>query len=401
MKILQLTPQFIFPPDDGGRIGIYNITRELQELGADVTMVSLNTSQPEFQTISISEKQLPVYSIHHSTKNSIPRILYSVFDTEPLYLRKHFSKRILDKLLLLLKGKSFDIIHADHTAMIPLALELRKHLQLPVGVRMHNVEWKIWQRYADELPKTNPSHYYIQLQTNRLRKRETELLRMVDVAFPITEVDMNLCKDMAPLTRLELVAAGVDSKEWIKSVETQRNPHELVLATPWSWKHNLTGALWFIEEVLPLIRKEVPECTLTLLGKNAPRELYTMKDSGVDCLGYVDSVKPYYHRASLYIAPLFVGSGVRIKVLEAMAAGLPVVATPIAAEGINASDTEGLLRCNDAEAFAATIINLLHNQQRLVELGLAASTLMARQYQWKESIQHMYNTYLNLTKLKR
>jgi len=394
MKILQLTPQFVFPPDDGGRIGIVNITKHLSELGCEITMVSLNTSQPKYQEVSVSDVyKIPVHSIHHSTKNSLSRIISSVFDKQPLYLRKHYSKQILDQTVSVLKQSKYDIIHADHTAMIPLALELKKRYSIPIGVRMHNVEWKIWQRYANQLPVYSSAKYYIQSQANKLRTHETLLLQNVDIAFPISEVDGTEISQMSPNTKQVIVPAGVNSNEWRSKPDGIRNQYELILATPWSWKHNLNGALWFIQNVLPLIRNVIPECTLTLIGKNAPPELYKMEQTGVKCLGYVESVIPFYHKASVYVAPLFVGSGVRIKILEAMAAGLPVVATTIAAEGISAKQEQGVFRCDIAEEFAKEIINLLLNPKQRELSGNAASECVTSLYEWRTGINLMYNEY--------
>jgi glycosyltransferase involved in cell wall biosynthesis len=154
--------------------------------------------------------------------------------------------------------------------------------------------------------------------------------------------------------------------------------------------------MWFINEVLPLIRTELPEAKLTLIGKNAPESLKNLKHLGVNCDGYVDSVKLYYHRASVFVAPLFVGSGVRIKILEAMAAQLPVVATRVSAEGIDAKENEGLFVSDNPKAQARVIIELLQKPDRVERAGNAAQEFIKKKYSWREEVTKIYNAYSEL-----
>lgn len=415
MKILQLTPRPVFPPDDGGRISIANITRYLREAGADIHMITLDDSQPSSSlgAIPVAEEVesgggiIKLYRIGHSTANTLPRLLRSVIDAEPLYLRKHNSASIRSYLDTLLATEKFDLVHADHTAMAPLGVYIKQHYGLPLGLRLHNVEWRIWQRYADELPSWHPKHWYIQSQALKLRKREAELIAQADVAFAITDVDAEEARKMmagvkpkqATPTRIVSVGAGVSPEEWLPPADNKRNAHELILATVWSWVHNLNGARWFIDEVLPLVRNDIPDAQLRLLGKNAPPELFALRDKGVYCEGYVPSVQPYYHRAAVFIAPLFVGSGVRIKILEAMAAGLPVVATPVAAEGIPATEEQGLFVASDAQDFAFKVKQLLASPETAERAGAKAAAFVARYYSWREKVRVIEQEYKKLLKL--
>lgn len=285
-----------------------------------------------------------------------------------------------------------DIIHADHTAMMPLAVAVARQCDVPIGFRLHNMEWRIWQRYADELQWWHPKYWYISRQAHLLKNREEELLSHAAVAFPITIVDLHHAQSMQPDTRYCVAGAGVNPDEW-KSDGVARVPHSMVLATVWSWIHNLNGGLWFIKEVMPKILREVNDATLTLLGKNAPQSLQQYGFYNVECKGYVESVKPYYHSASVYVAPLFVGGGVRIKILEAMAAGLPVVATSVSAEGILATQSDGLFVSDNADEQATMIVRLLNEPDKAREYGAAAQRYVQKHHTWKQEVDKMIAEY--------
>jgi glycosyltransferase involved in cell wall biosynthesis len=132
---------------------------------------------------------------------------------------------------------------------------------------------------------------------------------------------------------------------------------------------------------------------LILLGKNPPDDFSSYSHIGVNVKGYVESIIPFLSSASIYIAPLFVGGGIRIKILEAMAMELPVIASPISAEGINASINDGLIIANSKEEFVKNILNLINNPTYSRELGKKAREFVMNNYTWDKSIGIIYQKY--------
>ena len=332
MKILQLSPQFPLPTDNGGKIGIFNIFKEFAEQGAEVTFVCY-AEDIDSEQLKIAEQYGEVIIIRHSTKNTNLRIFNSLFSNIPLYLGKHFNDNIRKELKQIAKTHKFDVIHADHSCMAAPALFLKKMLNIPVGLRLHNIEYKIWRRYSNSLPKYSLKGMFVSDQANKLKAAESQLYGMADICFAITENDKKIAYQLNKNAKVIVASAGVDLHEW-KVEEVQRNNSEMILATTWDWVHNIDGAKWFVERVLPLVKKEFPDAQLTLTGKHLPDWFKDKKEFGVNPVGYVDDVKPYLNKANIYVAPLFVGSGIRIKILEALAMELPVIATSISAEGI-------------------------------------------------------------------
>jgi glycosyltransferase involved in cell wall biosynthesis len=396
INILQLSPRYPFPMDDGGKIGIANITKELAGFGANISFFTFTDEDLSSESKLQIQPFANLEEYRHSTRNTPGRILGSLFYSEPLYTHKHFSKKIFEFAEKLISDKKINVIHADHTCMAPLALALKDKYGIPVGLRLHNIEWIIWQRYADVLPEFHPKKIYIQSQAKKLRKKEAELLQLVDVAFAITEEDQKRALELHPNLNVKVSTAGVDANDWMPDDSIIRNDNELILATYYPWRHNVDGLKWFIENILTEIYKINPNIRLTLLGKGAPEWLKDYESIGVNLIGYVDRVQSYHNRASIYISPLFVGGGIRIKILEAMAMKLPVISTYIGAEGIRATADNGLIRTDDKNEWINTIIELTGNRTKLNTLGNEARNFVTKNHSWSENIKIMIQEYENL-----
>ena len=151
------------------------------------------------------------------------------------------------------------------------------------------------------------------------------------------------------------------------------------------------------KKVLPNVRKKNPEITLSLIGSKAPEWLKEYE--GVNLLGYVDKVQPYINKAGIYVAPLFVGGGIRIKILEAMSMEIPVVASPVAAEGITAGEEDGLIVRETADDFANAITDLSENYTKAEGYGKKARKYVIQNYSWQQNVGIMINEYRNLLSL--
>ena len=398
MKILQLSPQFPFPPDDGGRIAIANLTKEFSKGGHDVTLFCLGDKAPLPTELHEAKRYAKVVMCNHSTENTLLRKVAAGLLPISIYMQKHIGSQVLKDITDVMKREKFDIIHTDHSCMAPAALFAKQLAEntsqnIPIGLRLHNVEWIIWQRYADELKSGSMKHWYIERQAKLLRDAEMKYYPMMDVCFAVSEKDREEALKLSSEANVVIAPHGITPDDWNVDESVIRNEKEIIIATTYKWVHNVEGVRWFFENVLPLVQSEVPDARLTLIGKNPPDFFKDWKEQGVDVIGYVDKVQPYMNRASVYIAPLFVGSGVRIKILEAMAMALPVVATPIAREGIIGGESEGLFTGANAEEFARMVIHLLENPSEARKAGLAARAHTFEMYTWQSSAKIMLDTY--------
>lgn len=391
MKILQLSQQFPFPETDGGKIGIASIYRELSKMGAEMTFFCYNKGKCNKKDLDEAENYGKVIFINHSINNSKFRIIKSLFDYKPIYIRKHLNDKIKNQVEKLIRNIDFDIVHADHTAMAELALYIKEITGKPISLRLHNIEWKIWQRYADEL-NFFPTKKYIERQAKLLKEFEEEIFEKFDVLLPITSVDYSYLQHFNLNNKIVISEAGVDTEKW-KPEKIIRNKNEIIIATTYNWVHNVDGLIWFIEKVLPIVKQHNPNAFLTLLGKELPDKLRKYSKNDVNPIGFVDKVQPYLNRAGIYINPLFVGAGIRIKILESMAMELPVVATSVAAEGINANDSNGLFRADNEYDFAHQILKLMNDEELWLESSINARILIESRYKWSNNVALIYDAY--------
>jgi glycosyltransferase involved in cell wall biosynthesis len=303
---------------------------------------------------------------------------------------------VIDFFSDIISKEKFDIVHADHSSMAPFDLLCKSVQNIPAGLRLHNIEWIIWQRYAERFSKLSPQRFYLEKQAIALKKSESEFLKKMDVSFSITEIDRNRALELAPEANIITAKAGVNPDAWKPDESITKNKNELILATTYDWIHNIDAVKWFVNQVLPKVKTKIPEIKLTLLGKFAPEWLKNYKDIGVNVVGYVDKVQPYLNKANIYISPLFVGGGIRIKILEAMAMSLPVVATPVAAEGINATIESGLFISQNENEFAENIIKLIQNPELVQSAGKAAREFILREHSWEKNVEIIMNEYQRL-----
>ncbi|HOM05387.1 MAG TPA: glycosyltransferase family 4 protein [Candidatus Kapabacteria bacterium] len=401
MKILQLAPRFPFPLDDGGKIGVANIFINLSRLGCEVHLFA-------FEDVKISQsahdeaKQYGKVIIYpHIPKNSLFGAFLAFITNSSLYLNKHYSAKVREYLFSLCERERYDAIHCDHTAMASLGIELSRKFGIPVALRLHNIEFMIWQRYAENLSDTNPKKLFVSQQAKALKKAEIEIMSAVDACFAITEDEAALARQLSPKANILCVPIGVDCEKFKYADMSNRESKTLAIATTYKWQPNVDGLIWFIENVMPKLKKELSGVKLNLYGKGLPDKLRNYAHLGVCPIGYVEDIVPCLQKATLYVAPLFVGAGVRVKILEAMATGLPVVATDIAAQGISAGKSQGIIRANSANETANAIIALLKNRQMLSILGKSAADYIRANYNWQKNVKVILDEYQRLIQAKR
>ena len=395
MRILQISPQFPFPASDGGKIGISNIFKNLSH-NNEVTFLCYSDKEIEKKHLLEASKYGEVIILKHNLENTPLRIFKSLFVSNSIYFSKYINQSVFDKIDNIIENGNFDIIHCDHSAIGQLGVYIKEKYGIPVGLRLHNIEYMIWQRYADELKKGNwkdkLQYFYIKDQANLLKYEETSLFPKLDVCFPITQVDLDRAKELSPDANLVLAKGGVDTELW-KNNNIKKNKHEIVIASNYKWVHNVTGLIWFIENVMPKILKVIPHTKLKIIGTTPPEILSKYKHLNVEVLGYVSDVVSEIAKSSLTISPLFVGSGIRIKILESLSAGTPVVSTSIAAEGINATEKEGLYIADDKEEFAKMCLDLLNYDEKASQAAKQGRELIKKEYSMEKMSKVIIEEY--------
>ena len=200
----------------------------------------------------------------------------------------------------------------------------------------------------------------------------------------VSETDAELMRSRFGIEQVSSVPTGVDI-EYFEKPESSSLLYDLVFVGSMDWMPNVDGMRWFLAHVLPLIRQGKPDCRLAIVGRNPPQELLdAAKDPGITVTGTVPDVRPFLWQSALSVVPLRVGGGTRLKIFEAMAAGTPVVATTIGAEGLPVRHGETIRIADTAQQFAADCLHLLAHPQDRQRMAQQAVELVRQNYSWEQ-----------------
>jgi sugar transferase (PEP-CTERM/EpsH1 system associated) len=257
---------------------------------------------------------------------------------------------------------------------------------VPAGVRVvvdqHNIEhelvWRTYERETDPLRK-----WYNRLEYGSLRAGELARCRRADVVFVPSDRERELLAGLLPGSAIEVMPNGVDLAAFSADGPREEVPGRIIFTGTLAYYPNAQAVLHFAEHCWPLIHARVPEATWQIVGREPPEEVRQLAAlPGVSVTGMVPSIQPYLAAASVAIVPLLVGSGTRLKILEALAAGKALVTTRLGCEGIAITPGVEALVADEPGAFAAAVVELLGDARRRADLGAAGRALVERQYGW-------------------
>lgn len=402
MKILMLSPRFPLPADDGGKIGIFELFKHFSLNNCSVTLFSYYFEDIETKYINQAEQYGKVILYKKNTKNNVSNLLKSIFYTNSLFVQKHIDHEVINLLSDYVLKENIDIIEGEHASMAYLAYLISQKTGVKFTHRVHNIEYKIWQRFADSKSNWNPIKYYLSIQANKLKKNEEFLIKNASLNMTVSPKEQKELKKEFPNANILLILSGIDFKNIQISSFESKQKNVFMHATTFNWVHNIDAISWYINKVQTIVNKSNANAKLWIFGKNAPEQFSNYTGIGVDLKGYVDSIAEYYHQSLFYIAPLFVGSGIRIKIIEAMSYGLPVIASTISAEGISelAGEEEGLFICDNEQDFANKVIELLADPQRTYQLGLNARKFAEKHFDFNKNIALLINKYTEIINSK-
>lgn len=259
--------------------------------------------------------------------------------------------------------------------------------RLPDGVKrvidQHNLEFEVLQRTYQLEPRLLRKWYNWQ-EYRLLRRGELERCSQADLALVTSERERNTLKQLLPRLAVEVVSNGVDVDAFTQEGPPQELPHQLVLTGTMDYYPNTQGAIFFAEQCWPLIRAQVPDATWLIVGRNPPPEVQRLAElPGVTVTGWVADTRPYLASSAVALAPLLVGGGTRLKILEALAMQKAVVSTSLGCEGLAVEAGKHLLVEDQPERLAEAVIALLHAPERRRALGCAGRSLVERRYSWE------------------
>ncbi|MCG8411534.1 MAG: glycosyltransferase family 4 protein [Bacteroidales bacterium] len=389
MNILQIANKATTPPD-GGVLAILSLLKGYVANKYNVHLLNMLTYKHN-KNISIDNAKIAGVSIN--TKISIPKLIFNfLFSSKPYIACRFVSSEYKQKLIEELNTTDYQIIQFEGLYSLQYVNIARKYSRAKLVYRPHNIEYLIWQRNVCETKSILKKIYFKSL-ANRLRKLENKLLNKYDYIIPISDQDKQTFVELGNNKPIKTIPFGLDVDLFANYKQLPNDNASLVYIGALDWIPNQQGLIWFINEVLPLIKKEIPNIQLNVGGRNAPEWFKTKltETQNVNFCGELEDAYRFMQSSNLMVVPLFSGSGMRVKIIEGMALRKTIVATDIAAEGIDCQNKENIFITNQSKSFAKYIVDLINNPQLCRQVGDNAFSFVNQKFDNKKITQELIN----------
>jgi glycosyltransferase involved in cell wall biosynthesis len=314
--------------------------------------------------------------IHIST---IKLLINFLFSSKAYIATRFYSQRFLKEILKLINENHFDFIQLEGLYSLQYINDIRKKYRGKLIYRSHNIEYQIWSRNAVETKNLLKKLYFKNL-SRRLKKLEKKFLNSYDFILPISQTDASCYMQLGNQKPLLVAPFGIEINQQNNNV-TLKTDQSINFIGALDWIPNQNGIIWFIKNCFPAILKRYPDIKLKLAGRNAPA-WFTKKlnHPNIDYLGQIENINDFYQLPGPFIVPLFSGSGMRVKIIEAMTYKKAIITTRLGAEGIDATNNENIVIANSNLEFIDDIIKLLSNQELQNNIGQNAFGFVKENY---------------------
>jgi polysaccharide biosynthesis protein PslH len=395
MRILVHGTQLLYPANTGGRIRTSKLFERLSR-HHDITWVCFrrpDESDAQVAAMRACCTRIETFPFQETEKLSpafYAKLARNVVSPRPYVIENYFHAAARARLEELVTRESFDLLVCDFLQ------SSSNVLGLPFQPRVlfeHNVESMIFERHYQERKRLRelPAKAYIYMQWKKLQAFEERAARWFDHNIMVSAEDCATMQRLYGVTNTSFIPTGVDA-DYFRPPESPgaESPEpELVFTGSMDWLPNVDGITWFAAEVLPLITRQMPVKVWVVGRKPLPAvSQLPARYPQITVTGTVDDVRPYIARSQVYIVPIRIGGGTRMKIFEAMAMGKPVVSTRIGAEGLPVNDGKDVLLADDPAAFAEATLGLLRAEQRRRALGTAARRLVTESFSWEGVARH-------------
>jgi len=391
MRILWLNAGLLLPLDKGGRLRTWHLMRHLARRH-DISYISFcdPNDSPEHRE-GMREVATRLVTIPRTDPPKGTAAFYAdaaryVLDAAPYAVAKYRSPEYRDAVRRLLDESTFDAVVSDFLTPV---VNLPDRLPCPAILFTHNVEAEIWRRQAETA--TNPgSRFLLGQQWRRMLRFERDALSRFDLVLAVSDADRGTFGRLYPdaLKRpVHVVQTGVDTAFFApRPAEADERRAHLVFTGSMDWLPNEDGMLYFVRDILPRIRQLEPDATLSIVGRAPTPAVKRLADGhGIEVTGRVDDVRPHIAAGAVYIVPLRIGGGTRLKIFEAMAMGKAVVSTTVGAEGLPVTHGHDILIADEPARFAQAVVHMIRSVDARRRIESAARRLVVEKHDWSAS----------------
>jgi glycosyltransferase involved in cell wall biosynthesis len=400
MKILWVKSDFLHPTSRGGQIRTLETIRRLHQKHEVHYMAFENPAEPE-GVARAKEYCSYVYPVKHEPprKRSLAfalQVAGSVFSSLPVAVARWTSPAMKQALGDIQSRQKFDAVVCDF-------LHPAANFDSLAGCVLfqHNVETMIWRRHTEHAGDPLQRAYF-ELQAKRLFEFEKKACLEAGRVIAVSEADSRMMRDMFGARDIVSVPTGVDIDYFRRPEDTAPPATDLVFVGSMDWMPNTDGVHYFVREILPLIRRRYPECSVTVVGRKPSPDILALgeADPRIRITGTVPDVRPFLWDAKVSIVPLRIGGGTRLKIYEAMAAGVPTVSTTVGAEGLDIAHPSNIRLADTPETFAADCIAMLSDRREASRMSAEALHLVTSRFSWDRITQDFENILAGVAERK-
>ena len=383
LRILWLKTELLHPVDKGGKIRTYNMLKELKR-DHHITYLTLDDGSADSDAREQAYEYchdlvcVPHHQREKFSKGFYVELLFNLASQFPYAIKKYESPAMRTEIVA--REDLIDVVICDFLAP---AINVPPSLSCPSILFQHNVEAMIWKRHY-EVQNNRAKKTYLRDQWRKMVRFEKEMCRRFDAVIAVSAEDRDQMREEYGVSEVFEVPTGVDTEFFRPTGTAIIDPHNVVFTGSMDWLPNEDAIRYYTDQIMPIVRRSIPDATLTVVGRNPYPGLLELsrRDPSIIVTGRVDDVRPYMERAAAYVVPLRIGGGTRLKIYEAMAMEKAIVSTTIGAEGLPVSDGRELRIADTPETFAASVVELLTNAEAARKLGQEAARVVREKFGW-------------------
>jgi len=394
MKVLLLYNRIPYPLHDGGALAVNSMAYGLEEAGCELRLFCINASRSY-----VAESDIPASFFEHfglqqhrvNTHLHPLAAMWNLLEGSSYHVSRFYHPRVAHALARLLQAETFDVIQLEATFMGVYLPVIRENSKAKVVLRAHNIDYRIWQRLAAGC--TQPlKRWYLKLQAQRLQQFEEELYRQTDGCLAISPTDAIQIAAIGNQP-VQTVGMGIAMPEaapvtYFEAADWQR----CLFLGSLDWQPNQEAVQWLQNDIWPAIQKTSPRSSCVVAGKNAPARLMVKDHAGLKMAGFVPDAQTCMRQNPLFLVPMRSGSGIRIKILEALSLGLAVVSTRLGAEGLPVQHQRELWLAETPLEFAAAVHWLQQNPEEAFAMGERGKSMVAAHFN-RQSLGKQVRTF--------
>jgi sugar transferase (PEP-CTERM/EpsH1 system associated) len=403
MRILWLNAGLLLPLDKGGKLRTWHLLRHLSRRH-DISYLSFGEpSQNAADIDGMREVASEVVTIPRTDPRKGTVRFYTdaagyLLDPAPYAVAKYRAAKYRDAVERLVRDRRFDAVVCD---FLPPIVNLPATLPCPTILFTHNVEAEIWRRHTENA--MNPvTRFLLGEQWRRMLRFERAALERFDLVLCVSDADRHTFGRLYPdalKAPAHVVKTGVDTDYFAPITARASRPAHLVFTGSMDWLPNEDGMQYFVREILPRIRQVEPQTTLSIIGRAPTPAVKRLAEiPGIEVTGRVDDVRPHIADGSVYVVPLRIGGGTRLKIFEAMSMGKAVVSTTVGAEGLPVTHGHDIVIADEPARFAQSVIHLIRDGGLRGRIETEARRLVVDRYDWSAVAEDFEDA---LTRLQR